>query len=63
GTKIQLYGCNGTGAQKWVAQADGTVKNPASGKCLDASGAASADGTKLHLWTCHTGANQKWTLT
>ncbi|MFJ9884745.1 RICIN domain-containing protein [Streptomyces sp. NPDC091287] len=45
-----------------MAQPDGTLKNPSSGKCLDASGAASADGTKLHLWTCHTGANQKWAL-
>ncbi|WP_373301212.1 RICIN domain-containing protein, partial [Streptomyces griseoloalbus] len=20
------------------------------------------DGTPVHLWTCHTGPNQKWTL-
>ncbi|MEH0937201.1 RICIN domain-containing protein, partial [Micromonospora psammae] len=29
---------------------------------LDVSGNNSADGTAVHLWTCHTGANQKWTL-
>ncbi|MET9431731.1 RICIN domain-containing protein [Streptomyces sp. NPDC003036] len=36
--------------------------NTQSGKCLDAEGATWNDGTKVHLWTCHTGANQKWTL-
>nr|WP_234328222.1 ThuA domain-containing protein [Streptomyces sp. NRRL S-37] len=32
------------------------------GKCLDASGGTWEDGTPVHLWTCHTGPNQKWTL-
>ncbi|MER6240422.1 RICIN domain-containing protein, partial [Streptomyces clavifer] len=31
-------------------------------KCLDASGVSSADGTRLHLWTCLAAANQKWIL-
>ena len=52
GTKIQLWTCNGTGAQNWSAQADGTLRNPQSGKCLDVSGNNSADGTAVHLWTC-----------
>ncbi|WP_409000795.1 hypothetical protein [Streptomyces europaeiscabiei] len=26
------------------------------------SGANSSDGTLVSLWTCHGGANQKWTL-
>ncbi|MGV9281952.1 RICIN domain-containing protein, partial [Streptomyces sp. NPDC003730] len=30
--------------------------------CLDASGGTWNDGTPVHLWTCHTGPNQKWTL-
>ncbi len=33
----------------------------AGGKCVDVSGASSADGTKIQLWTCHGGANQQWT--
>ena len=41
-------------------QADGTVRNGT--KCLDANGASSADGTQLIIWTCHGGANQRWTL-
>ncbi|MEV0026100.1 RICIN domain-containing protein, partial [Streptomyces atroolivaceus] len=33
-----------------------------SGKCLDAAGVSSTDGTKLHLWTCLSAVNQKWVL-
>jgi type 1 glutamine amidotransferase len=33
-----------------------------AGKCADVSGAGSADGTKIQLWTCHGGANQQWTV-
>ncbi|WP_117207980.1 PQQ-dependent sugar dehydrogenase [Allorhizocola rhizosphaerae] len=33
-----------------------------SGKCVDVSGASSADGTKIHLWTCNSGTNQQWTI-
>ncbi|MEW1902663.1 ThuA domain-containing protein [Streptomyces sp. NPDC086147] len=59
GTKIQLWTCNGTAAQKWTVAADGTVK--ALGKCLDVSGGGSADGTKIQLWTCNGTGAQKWT--
>ncbi|MDH6565284.1 type 1 glutamine amidotransferase [Streptomyces sp. SAI-117] len=58
GTKIQLWTCNGTGAQKWTIAADGTVQ--ALGKCLDVSGGGSADGTKVQLWTCNGSGAQKW---
>jgi hypothetical protein len=34
----------------------------ASGKCVDVSGASSADGTKIQLWACHGGTNQQWTV-
>jgi glucose/arabinose dehydrogenase len=34
----------------------------ASGKCVDVSGASSADGSKIQLWTCNSGANQQWTV-
>jgi len=43
GTKVQLYDCNGTNAQKWTIGSDGTIM--ALGKCLDATGVSSADGT------------------
>ncbi|UJW29845.1 PQQ-dependent sugar dehydrogenase [Saccharothrix sp. AJ9571] len=61
GTTTWLWTCNGSGAQQWVLQSGGTLRNPQSGRCLEAAG-TSADGTPLHIWDCHTGANQKWTL-
>ncbi len=62
GTKIQLWTCNGTGAQNWNPGANGSLVNANSNKCLDVSGNNSADGQVVHLWACHGGANQRWTL-
>ncbi|MGW5634439.1 lectin [Streptomyces sp. NPDC003832] len=61
GTPVQLYDCNGTGAQRWTAGADGTLR--ALGKCLDATGNGTADGTTVQLWDCTGGPNQRWTVT
>jgi glucose/arabinose dehydrogenase len=58
GTKIQLWTCNGTAAQRWTVAADGTFQ--ALGKCLDVSGGGTADGTKVQLWTCNGSGAQKW---
>lgn len=37
------------------------IRGPA-GKCVDVAGNNSADGTRLQIWTCAGGANQKWTV-
>lgn len=37
-----------------------TLVNRNSGKCLDVSGAGTADGTNIFQWTCNGGTNQKW---
>ncbi|NUP50518.1 MAG: hypothetical protein HOW97_24885 [Catenulispora sp.] len=52
GTVIQVYACNATGAQNFTLYPDGTVRK--YGKCLDITGGASAtaNGTKVELWTC-----------
>ncbi|GAA1287138.1 lectin [Saccharothrix xinjiangensis] len=34
----------------------------AGGKCVDVNGASSTDGAKVQLWTCNSGANQRWTM-
>ena len=60
GTAVQLYTCNGTAAQKWSVNADGTVR--ALGKCLDVTAAGTADGTKVQLYNCNGTGAQKWTL-
>ena len=64
GTVVQLWTCNGTGAQKWTYDS-GTraLKNPQSGRCLDAVGGTPVhDGQRVNLWDCHGGANQQWYL-
>ncbi|MEW2521548.1 glycosyl hydrolase [Actinacidiphila alni] len=58
GTAVQLYDCNGTGAQSWTVGSDGTVK--ALGKCLDVTGQGTANGTKLQLWDCNGSGAQQW---
>jgi type 1 glutamine amidotransferase len=58
GTKIQLYTCNGTNAQKWTVTPNGPIK--ALGKCLDVAGGGTANGTKAQLWTCNGSGAQNW---
>jgi alpha-galactosidase len=41
----------------------GTLVSSASGRCLDVPGSATANGTGLAIWDCHSGANQMWTPT
>jgi hypothetical protein len=59
GTKIQLYTCNGGGAQQWTVSGQ-VIRNPQSNKCLDVSAAGTANGTKVQLWTCNGTAAQNW---
>jgi hypothetical protein len=49
-------------ARRLARAADGTITNVNGGLCLDATGGATANGTKLVLWTCNGSNNQKWTL-
>jgi len=58
GTPIQLYDCNGTGAQRWTLGTDGTVR--ALGKCLDVTAAGTADGTPVQLYDCNGTGAQRW---
>jgi beta-glucanase (GH16 family) len=64
GTVVWLYTCNGTGAQKWTYDAaTRALRNPQSGKCLDASGGAPLyDGQKMQIWTCNQTDAQRWTF-
>jgi predicted chitinase len=58
GTAVQVYSCNGTGAQSWTATSGNQLQS--LGKCLDVSGAGTADGTKVQLWTCNGTGAQVW---
>ncbi|GAA0815975.1 CAP domain-containing protein [Spirilliplanes yamanashiensis] len=60
GTAIQLYTCNGTGAQNWtVGNSDDSIR--ALGKCLDVNRSGTADGTLVQLYDCNGTGAQKWT--
>ncbi|MGX6604056.1 glycoside hydrolase family 3 C-terminal domain-containing protein [Micromonosporaceae bacterium Da 78-11] len=59
GTLVQLYRCStGNAAQVWQRRSDGTLINPNSGRCLEASDA----GVQLTIRACTAAANQRWTL-
>src|SRR5947207_175700 len=61
GTAIQLWDCNGTGAQQWTVGSDGTIR--ALGKCMDVTSAGTANGTAIQLWDCNGTGAQQWTVT
>ncbi|GGL96626.1 glucosylceramidase [Streptomyces fumigatiscleroticus] len=58
GTAVQLYDCNGSAAQSWTVQADGSVR--ALGKCLDVTSGSTADGAKVQLYGCNGTGAQQW---
>ncbi len=57
GTAVQLWDCNGTGAQQWTRQGS-TFR--ALGKCLDVNGSGTANGTLVQLWDCNGTGAQNW---
>ncbi|MEU6336103.1 ThuA domain-containing protein [Streptomyces cellulosae] len=58
GTRVQIYACNSSAAQRWTVPEDRTLR--ALGKCLDVSGGGSLDGTRIQLWTCNGTGAQVW---
>jgi hypothetical protein len=61
GTKIQLWDCNGTGAQRWTHPADGTFR--ALGVCVDVPGGNLRVGAPLRTDICNgLDPAQKWTV-
>ena len=50
----------GDATQRWLLNANGQILSEASGKCLDVSGQASADGSKVILYSCNGGTNEVW---
>jgi hypothetical protein len=58
GAHVQLYDCNGTGAQNWTIADDGSLQ--ALGKCMDVTAASTANGAKVQLYDCNGTGAQKW---
>jgi glucosylceramidase len=61
GTAVQLFDCNGSGAQTWTRAADGSIQ--ALGKCMDIVSAGTANGTQVQLHDCNGTGAQRWTYT
>ena len=55
---IQVYTCNGTNAQQWTVESNGTLE--VLGMCLDVDAAGTANGTLVDLYTCNGTGAQDW---
>jgi Ricin-type beta-trefoil lectin domain len=55
---IQVYTCNGTSAQQWTVESNGSLE--VLGLCLDVDAAGTANGTLVDLYTCNGTAAQDW---
>ncbi|HKA95676.1 MAG TPA: ricin-type beta-trefoil lectin domain protein [Streptosporangiaceae bacterium] len=58
GTKVVIWTCNGSAAQRWTVVKDDTLR--IHGKCLRVRSAAS--GTLADLFTCNGSTGQRWQL-
>jgi hypothetical protein len=61
GNVVQAYDCNGSTAQNWTAEADGTIQHDGTSYCLTVAGGGTASGTLIELDSCTAGdASQQW---
>ncbi len=58
GTPVQVYTCNGTGAQSWTLTSGNQLQS--LGKCLDVSSGGTANGTLVQLYGCNGTGAQVW---
>jgi hypothetical protein len=58
--RVELFHCNGAGAQRWVRTPHGALKNPQSGRCLDDPKGDTADGVQLQIFDCNNKPPQRW---
>jgi hypothetical protein len=62
GTPIQVWDCNGTGAQAWLHDSSGKpTAFSVEGMCMDDSDSGTSNGTKIQLYQCNDTAAQTWT--
>ncbi|NJP33552.1 beta-1,3-glucanase family protein [Micromonospora thermarum] len=58
---LQMWGCNGTDAQKWTFT--GSAVQSRNNKCMDVDGGATGNGAVVQLYTCNGTGAQQFTLT
>ena len=51
-----IWSCNGGANQQWNVNSNGTITGVQSGLCLDVTGASTANGALVELWTCNGGS-------
>ncbi|ATB28517.1 ricin-type beta-trefoil lectin domain protein [Melittangium boletus] len=60
GTQLQMWDCNGTGAQNWTWYSDGSLR--ALGKCMDVAWGSVDAGAIIQIATCSGNPAQKFVL-
>ena len=60
GAQLQMWGCNGTNAQKWTASGGALVSQ--NNKCMDVAAGSTAAGAVVQLYTCNGTGAQQFTL-
>ncbi|MFG1894770.1 ricin-type beta-trefoil lectin domain protein [Micromonospora zamorensis] len=60
GTRVQIWTCNGTAAQRFTFRTDGTIVLTSAGKCVSVTSAGTANGTTTQLLTCNGTGAQRW---
>ncbi|MER5642788.1 ricin-type beta-trefoil lectin domain protein, partial [Kitasatospora sp. NPDC002227] len=58
GSTIQILDCNGTPAQQWTVNANGSLN--VMGGCLDNTNGINANGNVVHWYTCNGSPAQVW---
>jgi hypothetical protein len=58
GSHIQIWTCNGTGAQSWTVEPDGTLR--VLGGCMDVNGGGTTSGTVVQFYQCNGTGAQVW---
>ncbi|PYC71010.1 hypothetical protein C7C46_27115 [Streptomyces tateyamensis] len=63
-TLVQYATCApGVASQQWFPRGNGSIYNPASGRCLDDPAGNIASGTRPQLYDCNGTPSQRWTVT
>ncbi|UXY30703.1 RICIN domain-containing protein [Streptomyces sp. HUAS TT20] len=63
-TDVTQENCTGATTQQWSLVTSGSsvnIKARTTGKCLDVSGASTANSAAIITYTCNGGTNQQWT--
>lgn len=61
GARLQIWDCNGTGAQQWTFEGDGSVR--ALGKCMDVAWGSTQNDAVIQLANCSGNPAQRFVLT